>query len=176
MNLFDLNWHDMFSFTVSPLELFIRGTAIYLALFLMLRFLLKREAGSMGLTDLLLLVLLADAAQNAMAGEYKSILDGLILVGTIVAWNYTLNLLAFKYPYFRRLVLPDKLQLVRNGKLLRQNLRRERITVEELMSEIRTAGCEDLSGVKAAYIEPDGMISVITFDHAGHKKEDRKAV
>lgn len=171
-----MNWHDMFALTVSPLELIVRGTAVYLALFLLLRFLLKREAGSMGITDLLLLVLLADAAQNAMAGEYKSITDGLILVCTIVGWNYLLNYLAFKFPFFRRIVLPSKLQLVRDGKLIRQNLRRERITEEELMSEIRTAGCEDLGGVKAAYIEPDGMISVITYEGKGGRQEEKKGV
>lgn len=171
-----MDWSSLFALTVSPLELFIRGTVIYLALFLMLRFLLKREAGSMGITDLLLLVLLADAAQNALSGEYKSITDGLILVSTIVAWNYTLNYLAFKFPAVRRIVLPSKLQLVRDGRLLRNNLRRERITEEELMSEIRTAGCEEVSEVKAAYIEPDGMISVIAYEGDSRPKEAKKGV
>jgi uncharacterized membrane protein YcaP (DUF421 family) len=51
----------------------------------------------MGITDLLVIVLIADAAQNGMAGEYRSLTDGLLLVATIVAWSYALNWLAFRF-------------------------------------------------------------------------------
>jgi hypothetical protein len=58
---------------------------------------LKREAGGVGITDMLVIVLLADAAQNAMAGEYKSISDGLVLVSTIIFWSYALDWLGYRY-------------------------------------------------------------------------------
>ena len=61
---------------------------MYLALFIMLRIVLKRQAGTLGMTDLLLITLLADASQNAMAGEYNSLPDGVVLVATIILWNY----------------------------------------------------------------------------------------
>ena len=73
------------------LEIFVRGSLTYLGLFLLLRVLLKREAGSLGITDTLLVVMLADAAQNGMADDYRSVTDGLVLVATLIFWNVLLN-------------------------------------------------------------------------------------
>jgi uncharacterized membrane protein YcaP (DUF421 family) len=92
----EIDWQSMFVPTVPLLETFIRGTVVYLALFLMLRALMKRESSKVGVTNILVLVLLADAAQNAMAGEYQSITDGLLLVATIIGWSYALDWLSFR--------------------------------------------------------------------------------
>ena len=78
---------DAFALQMNPLELVLRGTAVYWALFLLFRFLLRRDAGSLGIADILLLVLIADASQNAMAGGYDSVGDGLVLIATIAGWN-----------------------------------------------------------------------------------------
>jgi uncharacterized membrane protein YcaP (DUF421 family) len=86
---FAINWYDLFTPT-HTLEIILRGSVTYLSIFLLMRFGLKRESGSIGTADLLMVVMIADAAQNAMAGEYKSITDGLILVGTILFWNHSL--------------------------------------------------------------------------------------
>ena len=67
-------------------------------LFLILRFLLKRQSGVIGIADLLVVVLIVDAAQNAMASEYKSITESAILVLTIVFWNYAVDWLGFRFP------------------------------------------------------------------------------
>jgi uncharacterized membrane protein YcaP (DUF421 family) len=157
-----IDWGKMFLPDANPLEIFIRGSIIYLALFVLLRFVLRREAGTLGLTDLLVIVLLADAAQNGMAGDYQSISDGLVLVCTLVFWSYLLAWLAFHFPFWRRVVQPPRVTLVKNGELLWKNLEREKITEDELMGELRTHGVEHVSRVRAAYIESDGMISVIT--------------
>jgi uncharacterized membrane protein YcaP (DUF421 family) len=151
--------------TISPFEIFLRGTIIYLALFLLLRLVLKREAGTIGITDLLVVVLLADAAQNAMAGDYKSITDGLILVATLVFWSYILEWLGYRFPRFQSLIHPPPLLLVKNGKMLPRNMRREFITEDELTSKIRLQGVEDITQVKKAYMEEDGRISVIQKDN-----------
>jgi len=124
-----------------PIELILRGSLIYLALFALLRFVLKREAGAVGITDLLVVVLIADAAQSAMAGSYTSLPDGLVLVGTIVSWSITLDWLGYRFPQVQHLIRPRPLRLVTNGQLLRQNLRREFLTEEELLSQLRLQGC-----------------------------------
>lgn len=157
-----IDWAELFLPGEPLLETVIRGSVMYLSLFCLLRFTIKREAGSLGLTDLLVVVLLADAAQNGMSGQYESIGDGLVLVVTVVFWSYLLDYLAFHYPFWRRIVRPPRVQLVADGRILRDNLEREKITEEELISEIRTHGCDDVTRVRAAYIESDGMISVIT--------------
>ena len=158
--LFAINWHDLFTPT-HTLEVILRGSVTYLSIFLLMRFGLKRESGSIGTADLLMVVMIADAAQNAMAGEYKSITDGLILVLTILSWNYILDWLSYHSDVMRRILQPKPLLLIKNGQMQRQNMRKELITSEELMAELRENGVEEVSQVKEARIEEDGHISVI---------------
>lgn len=169
-----IEWAKMFMPDANPVEIFIRGTLIYLSLFVLLRFVLRREAGTLGLTDLLVIVLLADAAQNGMAGDYQSITDGLVLVCTLVFWSYLLAWLSFHFPFWRRVVQPPRVKLVDQGELLWKNLAREKITEEELMGELRSHGVEDVAKVRAAYIESDGMISVITARAEGGEPSKKK--
>lgn len=156
-----IDWKHVFEPTVPATELMLRGTLIYLGILFVIRFLLRREAAALSLPDLLMVVLIADAAQNAMADSYESLTDGAVLVGTIIFWNYTLDRLAFHVPYIRRFVHPPPLPLVRNGRLLRRNMRDESVSEEELMSQLRQAGVEDIAQVKIAHIEGDGRFSVI---------------
>lgn len=159
--LLTIDWKHLFEPTVPPLELVLRGTVIYLGILAVVRMLLRREAASISLPDLLMVVLLADAAQNAMADNYSSLTDGIILVGTIILWNYLLDRLAFHVPFFTRFLHPPPLPLVRNGQLLRRNMRVESISEDELMSQLRLAGVDDVAKVKAAHMEGDGRISVV---------------
>lgn len=147
--------------TVNPAELIIRGTLMYWFLFLLFRFVLRRDVGSLAMADVLLLVLIADASQNAMAGGYESVTDGIILVGTIAGWNYLLDWSAYRWPTVRRFVEPPALALVRDGRILRANLRRELISLPELMAKLRESGVESAADVKLAVMESDGEISII---------------
>lgn len=169
-----VDWARIFVPDTPLLEIFIRGTLMYLALFALLRFVLRREAGALGITDLLVIVLIADAAQNGLADDYASVTDGLVLVATIIGWSHFLNWLAYRFPFWRRVILPPRVQLVRDGRLMRHNLDREMISEEELMSEIHSHGCEELSQVRAAWIEADGMISVIRGDGGESDRGRRK--
>jgi uncharacterized membrane protein YcaP (DUF421 family) len=152
---------ELFAVHVSVPELVLRGTLVYWLLFLIFRFILRRDVGAVGIADILLLVIVADAAQNAMAGGYQTFSEGAILVGTIVAWNWLLDFLSFHFTPIRRFASPSRLTLVSRGMLQRRNMRREYITPEELKEKLREQGIEDLSEVKAAYLEGDGQISVI---------------
>jgi uncharacterized membrane protein YcaP (DUF421 family) len=151
----------LFRFEVSPLEMIVRGSAIYWFLFLLLRFVLRRDVGSLGIADILLLVMIADASQNAMSGGYQTIADGCVLIATLVAWNYLLDYAAYKSPRVRRLLEPQPLLLVHDGRPMRRNMRRELLTLDDLKSELREQGIDELAQVSKAYMEPDGAISVI---------------
>ena len=167
------DWHAMFVPDVSILEIMLRGTIVYLALFVLLRFLLKRQAGAIGMTDLLVIVMIADAVQNAMSADYKSVPEGLILVMTILFWSYVLEWLGHRYPVIGRIVHPPPLDLVRDGQLIRRNLQKELITKEELMSQLREQGVADISEVQRACMEGDGHISVIKKEgDAGGKRRE----
>ena len=161
-----IDWRAVFIPSIHVGEIFLRGSLIYLLLFLLLR-IFRRQAGALGLSDLLVVVLIADAAQNAMASEYKSITEGAILVGTIFFWDYFLDWLGFRVPFLRRLLRPRALLLIENGRLLRRNMRQEMITAEELMGQLREEGLDRVEEVKKCYLEGDGRISVI-------KKESEK--
>src|SRR5437867_3755009 len=80
--------------------------------------------------------------QNGMAGEYKSIGEGMVLISTIVGWNYCIDLLSFRYKWFARFAEPRVLTLVQHGRVLHANLQREMITQEELQSQLRQHGIE----------------------------------
>ncbi|MET0646689.1 MAG: YetF domain-containing protein, partial [Pyrinomonadaceae bacterium] len=160
------DWNSAFVPTVSVAEMVLRGTLVYLLLFFVLR-VLRREAGALGISDLLVVVLIADAAQNAMASEYKSITEGAVLVGTIVAWDFFLDWLGYRFPSIQRLLRPAPLPLVEDGRMIRRNMRKEMITTEELMSLLREQGVESVEEVKTCFLEGDGHISVIKKENSG---------
>lgn len=160
--VFKINWYKVFVPSTSIAELFVRGTLVYLMLFAILRFLPNRQIGTVGISDLLVVVLFAEAAQNAMASNYTAVSDGVILVSTIIFWSYTLNWLGFKFRWFQRFLNPPPTPLVVNGKMMRQNLEQQLITQDELMSMLRKQGVQKMSEVKLAFMESDGNISVIT--------------
>ncbi len=159
--LVGVDWQHLFGLDTPLLEIVLRGTVIYLGLFALLRVVVKRESGAVGVTDLLVVVLLADAAQNAMVDDYTSLPDGLLLIGTIVFWSYALNWLGFHFPRAQRLIRPGPLPLIRDGRLVGRNLKQELLTEGELMSQLRLQGYDDLGLIAAAYMEGDGRISVI---------------
>ena len=143
-----------------PLETMLRGTLIYLALWLLLRF-MRREQSGPSIADILFIILIADACEQAMTGEGTGIADGLILVGTIAAWDRALDWLCFHVPRLRPLLAPPPVPLVLQGKLQPRNLRRVLITREELLSELRKNGCERIEDVARCMLEADGSISVV---------------
>lgn len=164
VNIFHFDLTGIFSFTVSPLELMLRGSLMYWFLYIVFRFILRRDVGSLGISDFLFVVILGDAAQSGMIGSATSATDGMVLIATLVFWSYMLDFMSFHFPLVRRLTAAPRLCLVRDGKLLRRNMRRELITDEELNAKIRREGVEDIATVKRMYLEADGEMSLIRRD------------
>ncbi|GAB3548996.1 DUF421 domain-containing protein [Noviherbaspirillum agri] len=160
-NLLSVDWDEMLSFSLSPAEIVLRGTAMYWFLFLIFRFVVRRDVGAVGIADVLILVIVADAAQNGMAGEYKSIGEGMLLVATLIGWNVTVDWLSFRFRWFRRFAEPRPIRLICDGRILKRNLRRELLSEEELWTHLREQGIESLDTIREAYMESDGEISVI---------------
>lgn len=164
--LFAIDIEEALTPEPSLLETFLRGSIMYLGLFFLLRLILRRQSGTITLSDLLVLVLVADAAQNAMANEYHSLTNGFVLVGTIIGWNVALDWMGYRFRFVQRLLHPPNKPLVRDGRLIRKNLAEELMTEEELMTQLRLQGVERLDQVKAVYVEGNGQISVIKADRA----------
>ena len=100
-------------------------------------------------------------AQDALGKDYNSITEGVVLVWTIVGWEYALDWLAWRFPALRPLLKAPALKLIENGRVLEQNMRKEMLTRDELMGQLREEGVEDLAAVKVARLEGDGRLSVI---------------
>jgi len=156
-----VDWPSIFKPSLGLVEIVVRGSLMYLALFLILRFIARRPSGGFGPADLLVIVLIADAAQNALGKDYQSITEGIVLVGTIVAWEYILDWLAWRYPSLRPLIKVPPLKLVERGRALEHNMRSEMLSRDELMAQLREQGVDDIRNVKAAYLEASGKVSVI---------------
>lgn len=173
--LFKVDWYQVFVPSLSVSELFVRGSLVYLMLFAILRFLPNRQVGSVGVNDVLVVVLFVEAAQNAMASNYTSVTDGAILVLTIILWSYTINWLGYRFPRFQRFLNPPPLPLVKHGHIDSENMERELLTQDELMSILRKQGVQKLDDVKLAFMEADGSVSVITQDSKSPSEPKPKA-
>jgi uncharacterized membrane protein YcaP (DUF421 family) len=159
-SMFDVDWGHLFVPTTSLAEIFLRGTVIYLLLFAVIRLLPRREVGGLGAADILVIVLIADAVQEGMSGRYESITEGLLLAGTIFFWATAIDWLDFRFPQLR-LSEGGPIQVVKDGRLLERQMRRQKVTEEEVMSHLRQHGYDDLADVSAAFIEGDGQFSVL---------------
>jgi uncharacterized membrane protein YcaP (DUF421 family) len=176
MDILGFDIAKAFNPDVSLFEIFVRGTILYLALFVLLRVVLRRKSGAIAFTDLLVLVLIADAAQNAMAADYQSITAGLVLIGTLVFWAYAIDWLGYRTPRIGRYVHPPRKQLVADGRPIEKTLREELMTIEELMTQIRLNGSEHLEEIRAAYMEGNGQVSVLKKQSgAGDKEKPNQA-
>lgn len=147
----------MLEFTMSPVELIVRGSLMFWFLFLVFRVVLRRDVGSMGITDFLFIVLLGDAAQNGMIGDATSAVDAI----TLVFWNVFIDWATWRFSAVEKLFVSGRLCLVRDGRRNRRNMRREFISDAELMAKVRQEGLQDLTRVKRMYLESDGEISLI---------------
>ncbi|MEW5895814.1 MAG: YetF domain-containing protein [Candidatus Omnitrophota bacterium] len=167
----NIDWQEIFSLNVPLLEIILRGTVIYLFIFFFFRFIAVRVGGNLSLSDILVIVLIADAVQNGMAGEQESVTDALALVGTLMFWNLTIEVMTYYSPPLRKILMNSPLLVIKDGVMIRKNMRRQFVSDEELMSKLRQMNVHDLSAVKEAYIEEDGQISVKIDDRpAGDRK------
>lgn len=158
---FIIDWDKMFSLDVSFFDLFIRGTLMYFFLFLVIQTMNRSQSGKMSNSNLLLIVLIADIAQNGIAGNYNSLTSGVILVLTVYFWSFAFNWLGYHFPFFQNLLTPPPIVLVRDGQIITENMRRALVTLNELHEQMRIEGIEDIKKIKLASIEADGSTSFL---------------
>jgi uncharacterized membrane protein YcaP (DUF421 family) len=154
-------------FNFDPLSLgavVFRTVIVYLGLWLLLRLAGKRELGQMSLFDLVVLLVISNAVQNAMVGPDTSLTAGLLAACVLVFINRFLDRSALRFPWLRERLMGTPTLLVHEGKLIRDHLDHEGISEDEVLQALREHGVEDLASVKAAVLEVDGTISVVPAD------------
>lgn len=142
--------------------LVLRGSIVYLVLFALFRLSGKRQAGQMTPFDLLLLLIISNAVQNAMVGKDDSLIGGLLVAVVLIAWNQLLGWLSNRSRRLERLIDGRPELLVHNGQVFEDVLQRNRISLEELRASLRRQGVFELDEVAFAVLETNGGISVKT--------------
>lgn len=151
----------MWNMSIVWWEFILRGVIIYVFLVVLLRLTGKRQVGQMAPFDLVLLLVLSNAVQNAMNGGDNSIVGGIISAVTLVGVNWLVGLLTYKSKRIEAVVEGRPELLLHNGKLFPQVLEQARLTRHELMNALREAGCSSMEDARAVFLENDGKISVI---------------
>ena len=147
--------------TVSWYEILLRTAVVYLVVLLLLRLAGKRELGQMTPFDLVVILVISNAVQNAMTGGDNSLTGGIIAATTLTLVNIAVGRWGGRIPFLRRVVASEPTLLLRDGKPIQAHLDRERVDIEEIEMAAREHGIADLNEVTAAVLEEDGSISII---------------
>ncbi len=151
----------MFHLQIAAWSIAARTAIIYVALLLGFRLAGKREMGQMTPFDLVVILLIANAVQNAMVGPDTSVLGGLIAAAVLLAGNYALASSRERIPWLRRAVEGHPTLLIRNGKFIKQSLRGEGVEEDEVLMSMREHGIGNVAEVQTAVLETDGSISIV---------------
>ena len=151
----------MFALGTPAWAIVLRTTAIYLVILVGLRLAGKREVGQMTVFDLVVLLLIANAVQNAMVGPDTSLTGGILAAAVLLVVNMLIAQLRLRWPRLRRLVEGTPTILISHGEVVTSHLRREGIDEETLEAALREHGVTEISAVEMAVLEIDGSISVI---------------
>jgi uncharacterized membrane protein YcaP (DUF421 family) len=152
---------DALTLAIPPFSIIFRTAVIYLIILVGLRLAGKREIGQMTIFDLVMLLLIANAVQNAMVGPDTSLIGGILAAAVLLILNYGIARLRLYSPLVRRLVEGTPTLLVLHGETITRNLHREGLDQDILETALREHGISEISDVEMAVLEVDGSISVV---------------
>lgn len=159
------------SFIHNPfVEIIIRALAVYFFIIFAIRIFGKKELAQLSVTDLVFILLISNAVQNAMVGPDTSLTGGLVAAGSLFAANYTLKRLLYKSSKLNKLIQGQSILLIYKGEIQMQNCKKAEITLEELEAASREHGVKDIQHVDLAMLEVDGNISIISNDFKDKSK------
>ena len=154
------------------LAVVLQTIAIYVLMIISLRLFGKKELAQLSVIDLVFILLISNAVQNAMVGSLTDFVGGLFSAGALFIVNFIFKKLLFRSEKFSKLVEGEPLTLIYKGKIQHKNVNYAEITMLELEATVREHGCERIEHVDLAILEIDGNISVLSNDFA--KKTVRK--
>jgi uncharacterized membrane protein YcaP (DUF421 family) len=143
------------------MDLVLRAAAVFTLIFIVTRLIGKRELGSLEPFDLILLVVMGDLVQQGVTQDDYSVTGAFIVIATMALMTVGTSYLSFRFRPLRRIMEGEPVVLIENGRPIERNLRRERLTVEELEEKARLEQVESLDKVRLAVLETNGDISII---------------
>jgi len=151
------SWHTL-------LDVALRTSVVYFALLIGLRLTGTRQLGQMSTFDLVLLLIIANAVQNAMVGPDTSLAGGLVAAGVLITWHRMIDWWRLRSRGISKLLTGEGIMLIHAGRILEEHCVRAGITHDELRQALREHGVASVQDVMLAVLEPDGAISVVRFD------------
>jgi uncharacterized membrane protein YcaP (DUF421 family) len=151
----------------------LRTAIIYVLVLAGLRLAGKREMGELASFDFVMILLLANAVQNAMTGPNTTIMGGVVAAATLLAINYSVSALVHHYPRLRRIILGQRTTLIEQGIAQLDTLEREHIDEDEIMTAAREHDILKISDIRTAWLEVDGNITFQTMN-GRHMRVPRK--
>ncbi len=154
----------------------ISSAAVYLFIVLAVRLFGKREFAQLSIIDLVFVLLISNAVQNAMVGPDTTLVGGLVAASTLFLLNFLLKTLTYRFPIFQTLITGQPIVLIYKGEVNEENLRKAHISINELIETIHEHGSSSVKNVDLAVLETDGNISVISddFKHRSNKPRKRR--
>jgi uncharacterized membrane protein YcaP (DUF421 family) len=149
--------------------------AVYLFIVIAIRLFGKKELAQLSVVDLVFILLISNAVQNAMVGPDSTLLGGLVAATTLFVVNYMLKYLQYRFPKFGKIVQGDATMLVYQGKIIEAHMKRAKITNDELMEAVREHGVKSVKEVDLAIMEVDGSISVLSDKYQKKTVKKRQA-
>jgi len=143
------------------MDLVLRAIFLFFFVFLLTRVVGKRELSSLEPFDLILLIVLGDAIQQGLTQDDYSVTGAVLVVTTIAVLQVGISFFGFRFGFLRRVLEGEPVVIVQDGKLIERNLKRERLTPQEVAAEARQQQIESLEDVKWAVLETNGSISFI---------------
>jgi uncharacterized membrane protein YcaP (DUF421 family) len=143
------------------MDIVLRATVAFGFIFLLTRIIGRRELGSMAPFDLILLVVIGDLVQQGVTQSDYSLVGMVLAVGTVAILTIGVSYLSFRFRHLRPILEGEPIVLIEHGRVLDRNLRRERMTVDELAAEARLHQIASLATVEWAVLETGGAISFI---------------
>lgn len=143
------------------MDLVIRATVIFIVIWIITRVAGRRELSTMQPIDVILLVVIGDMVQQGVTQGDNSVTGAMLVIFTFTLLTVAFSYVSFRVPRLRPVMEGEPLLLVEDGKVLERNLRRERITIDELAAEARQQQIADLADVRFAVLETSGRISFI---------------
>ena len=149
-----------------------RSAIVYLAIILGIRLFGKKELAQLSIIDLVFILLISNAVQNAMVGADSSLVGGLVAAGTLFITNYILKYTLNRFPRFSKIVQGETILLIYKGEINQKNLAKAQLTMDELKEAVREHGVLSTAEVDLAVLELDGNISVLSeeFKHRTFRK------
>jgi uncharacterized membrane protein YcaP (DUF421 family) len=143
------------------MDLVIRSVAVFTFIFIVTRVVGRRELSTFEPFDLILLVVMGDLVQQGVTQDDYSVTGAFIVISTMALMTVIFSYLNFRFRPLRRVMDGEPVVLLENGRPIERNLRRERLTLEEVAEKARLSQVESLDDVRLAVLETNGDISII---------------